>query len=160
MYSDLKEKGCLCFFPHFSHGCAAHCLLSSFPLKYLRRTALLNCPPSLLSLLHMFCRLPEWTYKENKTLSERREEKWFENENGYRWVESGTVITTYHWRAPGLSGHQVMSHPIAQRFTDEETAHILYTHTHIDSSTHSHLHRQASCQLLTRQIGTVCTQWT
>lgn len=38
-----------------------------------------------------------------------------------------------------------------QRFTDEATAHILYTHTH----THLHTHTQASCQLLTRQIGTV-----
>ena len=75
----------------------------------------------------------------------------------------GAVITTYHLRAPGSSHHQVVSHSIVQRFTDEATAHILYTHTHTDSSTHSHLnahththaHTEASCQLLTRQIGSV-----
>lgn len=56
----------------------------------------------------------------------------------------GAVITTYHLRAPGSSHHQVVSHSIVQRFTDEATAHILYTHTaltHLHTHTHTDIHK-------------------
>lgn len=70
------------------------------------------------------------------------------------------VITTYHLRAPGSSHHQVVSHSIVQRFTDEATAHVLYTHTHTHSSARSHLHtyRQAASCWLDRLV-VECTQW-
>lgn len=34
----------------------------------------------------------------------------------------------------------MVSHSIVQRFTDEATAHILYRHTHTDSSTQTHIY--------------------
>lgn len=75
---------------------------------------------------------------------------------------AGGVITTYHLWAPGSSHHQVVSHSMVQRFTDEaKSPCTVYTHTHahrgayshLHTRAHTHAHRQAACQLLTRQIG-------
>lgn len=70
------------------------------------------------------------------------------------------VIITYHLRAPGSSCHQVVSHSIVQRFTDEATTHALYIQIlqHALTFTHTHTHRQAASCWLDRLVAE-CTQW-